>query len=56
MNDSIDNIPDASRTCPICDSGCEIIRIIPFGFNKSEKQYKLRCTSCGHTWLYHSDE
>jgi hypothetical protein len=56
MNESIEEIPEKRRNCPICKSDGEITRVLPFGSNKSEKQYKLKCTKCDHTWLHHSDE
>jgi hypothetical protein len=56
MNNMIDEIPESRRNCPICKADGKIIRVLPFGFKQSEKQYKLACSKCEHTWLHHSDE
>ncbi|MFC1541444.1 hypothetical protein ACFL50_03230 [Candidatus Latescibacterota bacterium] len=56
MSKSINDIPKSYRVCPVCKSKGKIVRVLNYGINKREEQFKLECTKCKNIWLYHTDE
>lgn len=56
MIDQSNTIPESKKICPMCKTDGEVVRTIQYGSNNSEVQFKLECTECFHTWLYHSDD
>jgi|SaaInl8_150m_RNA_FD_contig_21_1054367_length_259_multi_2_in_0_out_0_1 hypothetical protein len=56
MSRSINDIPESYRVCPTCKSEGKIVRVANYGVDKREEQFKLECTKCINTWMYHTDE
>ena len=52
----LSEIPESSRFCPFCKSEGKVVRVMPYGADKSQQQFKLECPKCPHSWLYHTDD